>query len=193
MGIFNFLKELIEDSIPVGGGDGPGAEDRDSKKAYERLARDRSPGILNSIDGDNLPALAMGTPVYCKLDFVFEHSGIALGDKIVHLDGDGIIVCTSPRTFVQRHNGSNPAVNVYYAAAGKDKPLANEEAAARARSRIGQRVDYNPALKNCHGFTIGCLTGNFDRSFTLDIKQVDEVIDRIYGETWRWRCWDGWR
>lgn len=194
MGIFNFLKEMFEDaSRGVGGGDGPDAEKFNMEKAWKRIQNDRSPDIFNSLVGDDLPILAMGTPVYCKLDFILEHSGIALGDKIVHLDGDGVVVYTSPREFIERHNGSNPAVNVYYAAVGKNKPLANAAAAKRAKLMIGQKVNYNPALKNCHGFTIGCLTGDFEKSLTLDIKQVDTVIDQLTKKTWQWRCWDGWR
>ena len=57
--------------------------------------------ILQHLSGDKLFRLQPGTPVYCNLaGGLAEHSGICIGRKIVHLDGSGNIICTSPKTFI---------------------------------------------------------------------------------------------
>ena len=144
--------------------------------------------------GDRLERLKAGTPVFCKLAGYFEHTGIAMGDTIIHLDGSGEIVRTSPKVFLARLDGLNLAFNIYYAATGENQPLAKRVVADRARRWVGRHVEYNVLTKNCHGFVLGCLTGDFNQILTLDLLQVEAQISKIFANPfWQWRCWDGWR
>ena len=52
--------------------------------------------VTRFLPGDKLKRLKAGTPVFCKLAGYAEHTGIAMGDSIIHLDGSGDIVRTSP-------------------------------------------------------------------------------------------------
>lgn len=159
---------------------------KDSRKINRR------PSILSKIRGDSLEKLGIGTPVYCALAGVVSHSGIAMGDKIIHLDGNGTIIYTSPQEFIDRLDGKNPAVNIYYAAYAPNRPVEIDFAGVRAVSSIGKKLKYNVLRKNCHGFTIWCFTGKY-YSTTLSISKVEEFIEKKCGKNWGWRCWDGWR
>ena len=51
----------------------------------ERLYRHEC-NFENALNGDNLPSLPPGTPVFCYFTFrIAEHSGICVGKNIVHL------------------------------------------------------------------------------------------------------------
>lgn len=129
-----------------------------------------------------------GTPVYCNLALVAEHTGIYIGDnKIVHLNGNGRIEAVTPRVFVNRLDGINPAVSIYFAAVG-GKAVGTQKIADRARAMIGKRRDYNVLLDNCHQFTCGCLSGDFENPcnyFTL----VQAEIWSKFG-IFSWKEWD---
>ncbi len=160
----------------------------------ERLYRHKC-SRRNAIIGDRLPSLPPGTPVYCHFTLhVAEHSGICIGDKIVHLDGSGKIISSTPSVFLARLDGNNLAVNIYYAATGRNKPLAHADIAARAQAALGEHRDYNLLTDNCHGFTVRCLNGDTSRTAAWSIREVENAITSAFGTTsWRWRCWDGWR
>ena len=157
---------------------------------FKRVSHETT--FVNKIKGDSLKNLGYGTPVYCALAGVVSHSGIAVGEKIVHLDGDGNIIMTTPQEFLNRLGGKNPAVNIYYAAYAENKPVEYGFAAARALSQVGRKVKYDAIKKNCHAFTIWCCTGTHQTKI-LSIKKIDEIIEERCGRDWRWRCWDGWR
>lgn len=128
-----------------------------------------------------------GSVVYCKLGGIAEHSGIYVGDgKIVHLDGDGSIEVVSRRTFIRRLGGVNPALSIYVSCV--DTSAAGTEAVAkRALAMIGRQRKYNVILDNCHQFTSGCLTGNFDNSdnFWWMVKDTAEKKYKVDN----WRVW----
>ena len=108
-----------------------------------------------------------GTPVYCDLAVVLEHTGIYIGrNRIVHLDGDGNIRSVSPEEFVARLAGTNPSSEIYFAAYN-DKSLGNTEVAQRARDMRNEFRNYNWLLDNCHQFTCGCLSGDFENTFGI--------------------------
>jgi hypothetical protein len=134
-----------------------------------------------------------GSVVYCDLGFgLAEHSGIYVGDnKIVHLDGSGLIECVSPRMFISRLNGLNGAISIYVSCVGGSAVGANN-VAKRAVGMIGEARAYNVVLDNCHQFSSGCITGNFDNSdnFLWMLKKTSR--ERIGSDTWRvWETSDG--
>lgn len=132
---------------------------------------------------------APGTPVYCKLAGVAEHTGIYVGDdKIVHLNGDGEIEAVSPQEFVSRLDGLNPAVFIYYAANFDGTPLCKKSIANRARSMVGSRRNYNWAFDNCHQFTCGCLSGDFENPCNAFWMVKMEIMDKL--GPFIWKTWD---
>ena len=103
----------------------------------------------------------------------------------------GNIICTSPKTFIERKNGSNFAFNIYYAAKRKNSPLGNAEIAQRAQAKVGRHQTYSVWTDNCHGFTLGCITGNFDQHHNYRLGEIANAISEYYGtDDWEWRAWD---
>ena len=134
-----------------------------------------------------------GSVVYCDLGFgLAEHSGIYVGNnRIVHLDGSGLIECVSPREFISRLNGLNSAISIYVSCVGSSAVGAGD-VAKRAVGMIGESRAYNVVLDNCHQFSSGCMTGDFDNSdnFLWMLKRTSQ--ERIGSDTWRvWETGDG--
>ncbi len=149
----------------------------------------------NKLEGDMIPSLPPGTPVYCSLMLnIAEHSGISIGDKIVHLDGSGKIISSSPKEFLARLDGNNLAFNIYYAASAPNQPLAKSDIANRAQNALGNHRDYHVLKDNCHGFAIRCIDGKSTCHSAWSIREIEYAISKAFSTiNWRWRCWDGWR
>lgn len=129
-----------------------------------------------------------GTPVYCNLAVAFEHTGIYVGNnQIVHLNGDGLIESVSPREFVGRLNGGNPAFSIYFAEYG-GKSLGNSTIANRAKSMVGRSRNYSFAFDNCHQFTCGCISGDFENPCNY-FWMVKMEITSEFG-IFSWKEWD---
>ena len=70
------------------------------KVPHERLYRHEC-AECGAIAGDMLPFLPPGTPVFCHFTLhVAEHSGICIGDRIVHLDGGGQVISSDRKSVV---------------------------------------------------------------------------------------------
>ena len=149
----------------------------------------------DALVGDMLPSLPLGTPVFCHFTLnVAEHSGICIGDWIVRLDGGGQIISSTPRVFLARLDGRNLAANIYYAATGRNQPLAKSDIAIRALEAVGAHRDYHVLTYNCHGFCIRCIDGESSCQAAWSIREIENSITSVFGtDEWRWRCWDGWR
>jgi len=132
---------------------------------------------------------SIGSILYCDLALnTVEHSGIYIGDnKIVHLDGSGIVEKVSPEKFLNRLDGLNTAISIYVAC--RDKiPIGSKEIANRAKSMIGKKRNYNLLSDNCHQFTSGCITGNFennDNFFLLLKQQMKESLNYNEFRVWK--------
>ncbi len=149
----------------------------------------------DALVGDMLPSLPPGTPVFCHFTLnIAEHSGICIGDRIVHLDGGGQIISSTPRVFLARLDGRNLAANIYYAATGRNQPLAKSDIAIRALEAVGAHRDYHVLTDNCHGFSIRCINGKSSCQAAWSLREIENSITSVFGtDDWRWRCWDGWR
>ena len=127
----------------------------------------------------------IGSVVYCDLLFGYaEHSGIYVGDgEIVALEKDGSIVARSAMGFIE----GTTAISIYVSC-HNGHAVGSRAAARRAREMIGRHRDYNVILDNCHQFTAGCLTGNFENSsnFLWMLKEKSQQILRSD----EWRVWD---
>lgn len=129
--------------------------------------------------------LAAGCVVYQDLPLVseFEHSGIHLGGyRVVSLDKDGDIVEETTREFAQ--GGANE--RIYVSCRGEDA-VGCTAVAKRARKMLGKSRDYNFILNNCHQFTSGCLTGNFENGDNF-LWVLKTTASEVLGVD-NWRLW----
>lgn len=130
----------------------------------------------------------VGSVVYCDLAFVAEHSGIYVGKgKIAHLDGSGRIEIVTARQFLNRLGGMNPALSIYVSC-DSEGAIKSSKVAKRAREMAGSERSYNVILDNCHQFTSGCLTGNFDNSDNFLWMLKHTAAKKLDVTTWR--VWD---
>lgn len=126
-----------------------------------------------------------GSIVYCDLACVFEHSGICIGDGyIVHLDGNNTIDIVSYKDFLKRLGGFNPAFTIYVSCTDTT-PIGDTTTALRAIEMAGTYRDYNIILDNCHQFTSGCITGNFENSDNFWWMLKDTVEKKYPVNCWR--------
>lgn len=126
-----------------------------------------------------------GSILHCAL-FGVEHTGVYLGKGlIVELQGSGHVSETTPWGFI---NGTN-AVTVYVACAGT-QPLGGAAIARRAKKQVSRSRDYNLLLDNCHQFTSGCLSGDFENSDNF-FWMVEMAIEKHlnHGQSITWRAW----
>lgn len=128
----------------------------------------------------------VGSILYCDLAFGnAEHSGIYIGNnEIAHLDGSGNIEVVSPKKFINRLNGFNSAINIYISC--RDTyAVGCRVAARRAKSMIGKQRKYSLITNNCHQFSSGCLTGDFENSdnFLWMLKFTAEK--ELQADNWR--------
>ena len=127
-----------------------------------------------------------GSVVYCGLLFGQEgHSGIYVGKgKIVSLSGDGEIVKEKPDEFL---DGATTGDTIYVSCQG-ESPVGDPRVAKRARKMVGNHRNYNFLLDNCHQFTSGCLTGDFENLDNL-LPMVKNTAERTLGAD-EWPAWD---
>lgn len=130
-----------------------------------------------------------GSVVYCGLlNNNVEHSGIYVGSgRIVHLDGSGRIEAVTPEEFLCRLNGWNMAMTIYVSSRN-GHAVGDEEVGRRAVSMIGQSRKYSVILDNCHQFTAGCLTGEFDNANNF-LWMLKNRSSEVLGSR-EWRAWD---
>jgi hypothetical protein len=127
-----------------------------------------------------------GSILHCSL-FGAEHTGIYIGDnQIAELLGTGEIRIASPEMFI---DGTN-AISIYVACCGTD-PLGGEFIAKRAIDMIDSTRNYHLLTDNCHQFTTGCITGNFENSanyFALVESSIKNNMNN--GNSIEWRVWE---
>lgn len=129
-----------------------------------------------------------GSVVICDLMDLVEHSGIYIGDNtIVHLSGNGNIEASSPEKFIARLNGLNKSQFIEVSCCD-NFAVGSEEVADRARMMIGTRRNYNLVMDNCHQFTSGCLSGNFENADNF-LPFLREEVERVLGGD-SWRAWE---
>ncbi|NCC62177.1 MAG: hypothetical protein EOM12_14835 [Verrucomicrobiae bacterium] len=124
----------------------------------------------------------IGSILYCDMAWGnAEHSGVYIGnDRIVHLNGDGKIEIVTPQGFLN----DKWAVHIYVSCDG-EYPVGSREVAARAERKVGGRRSYNLVLDNCHQFSSGCLTGNFENADNFLWMLRMRAKDVLKANTWR--------
>lgn len=131
----------------------------------------------------------LGSVLYCDLLFgIAVHSGIYVGNnEIVHLDGSGRIELVSPDQFLNRLNGFNIAVSIYVSSY-ESEAIGNEKFAERALAMLGKKRAYNLLLDNCHQFTAGCISGDFENHVNYLWMLKNHCIK--YSDCNTWRVWE---
>ena len=100
----------------------------------------------------------VGSIVYCNLALVAEHTVIYVGDnKIIHLNGSGLVEMVSAEMFCDRLHGRNPSFTIFCPVDSDGKPIGDKRTAEYAISSLGRHLDYNLAFRNCHCFSASCL------------------------------------
>jgi hypothetical protein len=140
----------------------------------------------------------VGTIIYCDLGPV-EHSGVYVGDNsVVQLNGEGIIEKVSLYQFSHSFLTLNPVIYIPFDE--HDKKCFGYETSGvstfatkkRALKMLGEKRYYNLILDNCHQFSAGCLTGEFEnaKNFLYLLKwAVQEYGNNnkpIIWEKWDW-------
>lgn len=128
-----------------------------------------------------------GCIVFCKLAGGVEHSGIYIGNgKITHLDGSGTIESVSASDFLRRLGGVNPAFTIYVSCTN-GSAVGSDSIARRAANMLGRSRKYDLILDNCHQFTSGCITGDFDNADNF-LWMLRNTAQKAIGAT-EWRVW----
>lgn len=127
----------------------------------------------------------IGSVLYCDLAFGYmEHSGIYIGnEEIVHLSGDGNIEIVSPKQFID----GGTAVSILVSCRDENA-VGSVQVASRAKAMVGRSRNYNFLTDNCHQFSAGCLTGDFDKQINFLWMLKDESAKKLNSNTWR--NWD---
>ena len=144
--------------------------------------------VAGNVIYDKVSSLKVGSVVYCNLVNRAEHSGIYIGNNsIVHLDGSGLIEIVSPSEFLNRLGGFNLAISIFVSC--KDGvAVGNSSVGRRAKSMVGKQRKYSLLMDNCHQFSSGCLTGDFENSSNFFWMLKNDVEKNLGGN--EWRVWD---
>ena len=147
----------------------------------------RSESIVEKLLHENVEP-GVGALIYCEL-FTAEHSGIYLGNnQIAQLSGKGNIEIVSPAQFTS--NITTLDRDIFIPVTRDGSPIHCKIAAHNARIMIGHKRNYNLLLDNCHQFSAGCITGNFENNdnFLVFAKQsfYDEVGTTVKWKRWKW-------
>ncbi|MBK0075557.1 hypothetical protein [Bacillus sp. S56] len=131
-----------------------------------------------------------GSPIFTEIGFgISGHSGIYIGkQRVIALNSKGGITENSLEEFTDHITTFNYEICVPYDNK-HDWEIGFADAGARAIEKLGQSRNYHVLLDNCHQFTLGCLTGDFENSGNFLWMLKDEV-QKKYGDRVVWRRWD---
>ena len=144
---------------------------------------------------ENEVAPVRGCVLRCDLGLLLDHTGVYIGrGRIVSLNRHGQVRIETPVSFFPP--GTNPEKSKIYTAClkGTDIVLASSVVAGRAKKKNNARTEYNVLFNNCHRFTCGCLTGDFEND-VVSFAMLEDVLTRnirslIPKKAWWRRLWD---
>ena len=114
--------------------------------------------------------LPVGSILKVDLKLNRDHSGIYLGyGNVAELDdGSCKIMVRHLDDFLKGDRSMRCGQKIYVAYDSKNrKILADDQIALRAIENLGQVKMYDFMGENCHKFSTGCITGNFDNDVVL--------------------------
>ncbi len=138
---------------------------------------------------DKVSEPAIGSIVYCDLVFgiseEIQHSGVYVGKgHIVGLNRDGYIRSENYSHFTSGGLGWS----IYVSCDKYGNPVGSKETALRAENKIDTFTNYHALNNNCHKFSSGCLTGDFNNEYNMlsHVKHLAEIEMNAI----EWRVWD---
>lgn len=130
------------------------------------------PGSILYVKLVGIPFSILGTP---------EHTGIYVGDnRIVELNGNGNIIPVSLKGFLDYGSLTRMGLFAYVACDKNGNVLHDSNIAQRAQEKVGSTRSYNVLFDNCHQFTSGCITGQFENTDNF-FWMLEETIKRHFG------------
>lgn len=113
--------------------------------------------------------LPVGSILKVDLKLNADHSGIYLGyGNVAELDGSGKIMVRHLDDFLKGDRSWRCGQKIYAAYDSRNRKfLAEDQIALRAIESLCQIRDYDVTKENCHKFSTGCITGNFDNDVTF--------------------------
>ena len=109
------------------------------------------------------------------------HSGVYIGNKqIVELNRHGQIQVVSPEKFMSAGTGTE-----IYVSCANNKAIGAQAVAIRARSQIGLKRKYNVLSNNCHQFSSGCLSGDFENDDNFLWMLKTSAFKHLGANNWR--------
>ena len=125
--------------------------------------------------------LPVGAILKVDLKLNADHSGIYLGyGNVAELDGSGKIMVSYLDDFLKGDRSWRCGENIYAAYDNNNlKFLADEKFALRAIKSLCQIREYAFDTENCHKFTTGCITGNFDND-VIFFSSLEEEIRKYF-------------
>ena len=137
-----------------------------------------------------------GAVLYCSLGPA-EHSGIYVGNgEVVQLNSRGFIEKVSLKQFTDSLATFNQAVYVAFDNSSEFSEcnslysLGDFEVKKRALEMVNKERNYSLIFDNCHQFTSGCITGNFENSDNFLWMLKDTVEKKL--NNGKSTCWKGW-
>ena len=154
--------------------------------ARNLLVKNLAEKIVDNVCRDKVRA-KIGSVLYIEMAFgVADHSGIYIGQgEVVELSGEGIIQQVPVSEFMDVPG--NTAMSVYVSSSD-GHAVGSQTVARRARTMVGRHRDYNLIFDNCHQFTSGCLTGDFENSDNFLWMLKDTAKKRLGAD--QWCVWD---
>ena len=125
--------------------------------------------------------LPVGAILKVDLKLNADHSGIYLGyGNVAELDGSGRIMVRYLDDFLKGDRSWRCGEKIYAAYDRSNlKFLADEKFALRAIESLCQIREYAFDTENCHKFTTGCITGNFDND-VIFFSSLEEEIRKYF-------------
>ncbi|MCU5529332.1 hypothetical protein OCA90_00745 [Bacillus cereus] len=146
--------------------------------------------LLNILEQKYDETPSMGAVLYCKLGFgIMEHSGIYVGhNNVMQLDGKGNI---NNVKFEEFTSNITTHVSTIWFPCDKEtgQAISCIDAVDRAYEMFTKKRDYHLLLNNCHQFSSGCLTGDFENADNF-LWMLKETLNKKHGKRIEWREWE---
>lgn len=120
-------------------------------------------------------SIPYGAIIFCELLGCLEHSGIySSHNRVIELNRHGEIEEVSINTFL-----SNQKKKIYVFTDDRGQPLSSSTAIYRAKQWLDKKRNYNVIIDNCHQFTSGCLTGDFENSDNA-LWMLKDTVKKVF-------------
>ncbi|AOZ94948.1 hypothetical protein LPB68_22030 (plasmid) [Paenibacillus crassostreae] len=131
-----------------------------------------------------------GSLVYCQLGPV-EHTGIYIGDRrIVDLGGNGQIRISTLKSFTSHISTLDE--DIWFPINRSNQTsigIASSAERAYQMAINNSKRDYNILLDNCHQFSSGCISGDFENADNF-LWTVKHTFEKSSGKDIEWVKWN---